>query len=259
VSAARLATRLVIAAPLVIAAGVARAQTMADQEERLIDIHSLLLDLPPLQAPGVLAPGRAVVGLELVTIPPIDGTTGSREQITASDRTPVYPRPRLAIGLPAPEGFRAFAGLSYIPPFRINDVSTHYGALEAGLAWVPGAFRVGLRGHGLYAESRSPVTDPSTRDTLYTGGWGADASTSWRLALRHRLELEPYAGAGIVGLSSDFHVTSDRNVLHGDYTGPALHAGLRLGWKDRWEALTELDSYPNRLVHVNFRVGWLFR
>jgi hypothetical protein len=54
-------------------------------------------------------------------------------------------------------------------------------------------------------------------------------------------------------------VTSDRNVLHGDYTGPALHAGLRLGWKDRWEALTELDSYPNRLVHVNFRVGWLFR
>ena len=40
------------------------------------------------------------------------------------------------VGLPAPEGFRAFAGLAYIPPVTIQEVNTHYGAVEAGFAYV---------------------------------------------------------------------------------------------------------------------------
>jgi len=39
-------------AALIFAAGSARAQTMLDQQQRLIEIHSLLLDLPPGDAPG---------------------------------------------------------------------------------------------------------------------------------------------------------------------------------------------------------------
>ena len=47
-----------LAAPL-----LARGQTMLDQEQRLIDIHCLLLDLPAVQAPGAFGgPSRGVIG-----------------------------------------------------------------------------------------------------------------------------------------------------------------------------------------------------
>src|SRR5512141_1981072 len=144
----------------------ARAQTMLDQELRLIDIHDLLLDLPPVQAPGALRSLELDVGVEAITIPSIDGTTGGKRQITASDHTPVFPRPRLMLGLPAPEGFRTFAGISYIPPITVQDVNTHFAALEAGIAYAPGPLALGVRGHAVYAFSRSPVTDPAARDTL---------------------------------------------------------------------------------------------
>ncbi|HET8732496.1 MAG TPA: hypothetical protein VFM45_01865, partial [Anaeromyxobacteraceae bacterium] len=159
---------------LLAAAGAARGQTMLDQEQRLIDIHSLLLDLPPVQAPVALLPGQLSLALEIVGIPHIDGTTGSKQQITASDRTPVFPRPRLALGLPAPRDFRSFVGVSYIPPLAINGVSTNSIAVEAGFGWTPGPAALGLRGHYVYAVSRSPVTDPATRDTLETSVGGVD-------------------------------------------------------------------------------------
>ena len=235
----------------------ARAQTMLDQEQQLMDIHSLLLDLPPLQAPAALASGTIGVSLEGVTIPVIDGTTGSKTQITASDRTRIYPRPRLMLGLPAPEGFRTFLGLSYIPPFTIREVSTNYFAAEAGFGYAPRALRAGVRLHALYATSRAPVTDPATRDELETREWGADLGVGWRFAFQ-ALELTPYAGAGVVSLRGRFRVTSDGTVLHSDYTGAAVQAGVRLLFRSRWEVVTELDAYPSRLFHTNVRVGYLF-
>ncbi|HEY6002151.1 MAG TPA: hypothetical protein VIV57_04695 [Anaeromyxobacter sp.] len=249
--------RLVLSLLLAGASAAASAQTMLDQERHLIDIHSLLLDLPPLEAPGALPPGRLSVGLEAVTIPRIDGTTGTKRQITASDRTPLFPRPRLALGLPAPEGFRAMVGASYIPPVAIRDVSTHYGAAEAAMAWTPGPLRAGLRGHLLYATSRSPVTEPATRDALETWEYGADLSAGWSVSLPPAT-LEPYAALGVVHLRGRFRVTSDGYVLRSQYTGAALDAGLRFVFRDRWEGVAEVEAYPGRLVHTNFRAGYLF-
>jgi hypothetical protein len=237
----------------------ARAQTMLDQEERLIDIHTLLLDLPAVRSPGALADWQLSVGVEGVTIPSIDGTTGSKEQITASDRTPLYPRPRLALGLPAPEGFRAFVGGAYIPPFRIREVSTSFVALEAGFAWAPGALRVGLRGRATYAYSTSPVTDPATRDALESRVLGAEVSAAWSfLVPAARLELQPYAGAGVVGTHGRFRVTSDGTVLVSDFTGASLSAGIRLVYGRHWEGAAEAVAYPDRLAHTNFMLGYVF-
>jgi hypothetical protein len=250
---ARIAAALVLAA----AAAAARAQTMLDQEQRLIDIHSLLLDLPALEPPGALGARQLSVGLEAVTIPTIDGTTGSKRQITASDRTRLFPRPRAAFGLPAPEGFRALVGLSYIPPVAIRDVSTHFGAAEAALAWVPGTLRVGARAHLSYGSSRSPVTDPATRDTLETLEYGGELSVGGNFPVRLGT-LEPYAGVGAVHLRGRFRVTSDGTVLRSDYTGASLHGGLRFLFRDRWEGVAELDAFPNRLVHTNLKAGYLF-
>ena len=106
---------------LAVAAGSAQAQTMLDQEQRLIEIHSLLVALQPGNPPGAYRPGEVSLGLEIIVIPSIDGTTGGKRQITASDRTPAFPRPRFAIGLPAPTDFRAFVGLAYIPPIAIRS------------------------------------------------------------------------------------------------------------------------------------------
>jgi hypothetical protein len=198
------------------------------------------------------------VALEVVTIPRIDGTTGGKEQITASDRTRVFPRPRIAVGLPLTTGLRAFAGGSYIPPLRIRGVATHDLTLEAGVAWVPGTFRAGLRLHGVLARSTSPVTDPATRDVLTTREAGADLSAGVRLELAPGLSLEPYAGAGLVALHGHFRVTSDGNVVESDHTGPALHAGARLLARERWEAVVELAAYPGRLVHPGLRLGYVF-
>ena len=107
-----------LAALMACAAGPLAAQTMLDQQQRLIDIHGLLLDLPPVDAPAALRPGQLSVGIEAIGVPSIDGTTGNKRQITASDQTPVFPRPRLALGLPVPGGFRAFVGVSYVPPIH---------------------------------------------------------------------------------------------------------------------------------------------
>lgn len=241
----------------VVAAGSASAQTMLDQEQRLIQIHSLLLDLPPVDEPGACRAGQLSAGLELVFVPPIDGTTGNKKQITASDRTPVFPRPRIALGLPAPESFRAFVGISYVPPVLVRNVSLNYFAGEAGIAWLPGTLRVGLGAHLLHAASQSPVTDPVIRDTLNTTELGAELSAGARFGWG-ALALTPYGGLGLVHLSGDFRVTSDGVTLSSQNTVPALHAGARLTFRDRWEAIAEAAYYPGRLIHPSVRLGYLF-
>ncbi|HEX9290553.1 MAG TPA: autotransporter outer membrane beta-barrel domain-containing protein [Anaeromyxobacteraceae bacterium] len=249
-------TRAALSLLLVALAGSARAQTMLDQQQRLIDIHDLLLDLPPVEAPGGLRAGQVSLGIEIIGIPPIDGSTGSKKQITASDRTPLFPRPRLAVGLPAPEGFRAFAGLAYIPPFRIREVSTHYGAAEAGIAYAPGALVAGLRAHAVYAWSESPVTDPNTRDTLRTFAVGADVSSGYRFMIGPG-SVTPYGSVGVSQLGGRFRVTSDGVVLTSDDTALTLLAGLRLLLRERWEAVAELEVVPARLVHPSFRIAYV--
>jgi len=234
----------------------ARAQTMLDQEERLIELHSLLLPLAQLAPPGALRSLETSLGLELVAIPTIDGTTGSKRQITASDRTSVFPRPRLALGLPAPEGFRAQVGIAYVPPVAIRDVTSHQVAGEAALAWTPGPFAAGLRGQLLWARSRSPVTDPATRDTLRTWAFGADLSAGWRFDLGFAA-LTPWVGLGATRVSGDFRVASDGYELSRSATRLGLSAGVRLlAWRGL-EAAAELVAWPSRIVHPSFRVAWV--
>ena len=247
-------------APILVAIGLGgtvHAQDAGGQQGRLIEIHSLLLDLPPLQSPAALSAGTLDASVEAVTIPPIDGTVGDKQELTASDHTRVFPRPRFMLGLPAPLGARAFVGLSYIPPLRIRQVSTNYGAVEGGVGIAPGAFRLGPRLYAVYATSSAPVTEPQTRDLLKTWVYGADFSAGVRLG-QGAFHLEPYAALGIVSLRGDFRVTVDGTALKSAYTGPALHAGLRLALGRPFEVVAETVAYPGRLIHTDLRVGYLF-
>jgi len=233
----------------------AGAQTMLDQELRLVEVHSLLVTLPALAPPGAWRGGQYSAGLEVVTIPTIDGTTGGKVQITASDRTRAFPRPRLALGLPLGEPWRAFVGVAYIPPVEINRVSSHQGAAEAGLAWARGPLAIGLRGQLVYATSRSPVTEPDTRDTLRTIVAGADLSIGRDLALPFGT-LTPWAGAGLARVDGRFRVLSDGALLTSRTTRGSLSGGVRLVMLRHVEAAAEVVAYPGRLVHPNLRVAW---
>ena len=53
----------------VLFAGAAGAQTMLDQEQRLIEVHSLLVDMGPLNAPGAYRERDLSLGLEVIVIP----------------------------------------------------------------------------------------------------------------------------------------------------------------------------------------------
>jgi len=238
-------------------AGAAGAQTMLDQEQRLIEIHSLLIELQPMGPPGALAPGETSLGVEVIGIPTIDGTTGSKTQITASDRTRVFPRPRASIGLPAPDGYRAWAGLAYIPPIAIRDVSSHFIGADAGMAWAPQSpLTAGLRVHALYAESKSPVTDPNTRDVLDTFEYGADVSAAWRFDLG-RLSLTPFAAVGVTRVQGDFTVTSDAAKLQSYTTNPGITGGVTLLAGPGIQAMAELVIFPGRMVHPSFSIAWV--
>jgi hypothetical protein len=236
-------------------AGAARAQTMLDQEERLIEIHSLLVALPALEAPGALAPLQGRFGVEVITIPVIDGTTGGKTQITASDQARAFPRLRGAVGLPLGGAWTALAGLAYIPPVEVNRVSSHMLGLEAGAAWTRGPFSAGLRLHGEWADSRSPVTDPATRDQLITRIGGADLSAAWHFE-SGRFGVTPYASVGLARVDGTFTVTSDDHVLNSTSTDLALTAGLRFMAWERLEVVAELVAWPGVLVHPGFAITW---
>jgi hypothetical protein len=244
-----------VALLLVAVAGLARAQTMLDQEQRLIEIHSLLVALPALEAPGALAPLQGRFGLEVITIPIIDGTTGGKTQITASDQARAFPRLRAAVGLPRLGPWSAFAGLAYVPPVEVNRVSSNMLGLEAGAAWTRGPFSAGLRLHGEWADSRSPVTEPSTRDKLVTSITGSDLSAAWRFELG-RVGLTPYLGLGVARVKGTFTVTSDGHVLTSTTTDLALSAGVRLLAWSQLEVVAELVAWPGVLVHPGFAVAW---
>jgi len=70
--------------------------------------------------------------------------------------------------------------------------------------------------------------------------------------------VTPYGGLGLSRTHGNFRVTSDGVTLTSDDTAPDLHAGLRLLLGRRWLGVAELDAYPGRLVHPNFRVAYLF-
>jgi hypothetical protein len=245
-------------APLLAAPGLARAQTtLTDNEHRLMEIHSLLLDLPPVQAPAVLSPRQLAVSLEAVLVPFISGDAPPYHDITASDHSRVFPRPRVQLGLPGPGDFRAFVGASYVPPIEFRGVRTHYFAAEGGLGLTPGRWLLGARLHALVAEVHTSVTDPNTTDPLKTFEYGADGSAGYRVG-DGPFQVQPYGGLGLVTFHSHFHVTVDGTNLTRDHTNAVFFGGLRCELGPRWETVAEVVSYPDRLTHVDLRLGYRF-
>ena len=248
--------RIAALAALLLAALPAGAQDVTGNEEHLVDLHALLLDLPAIDAPGAFRSGELNLALEVTDIPVIDGDVGPKTELTASDHARAYPRFRLALGLPAPSGFRAFVGAAYVPPVEINRVTVNSPAVEAGFAWVNGPLRIGLQGHGVWARVLSPVSSPDVRDelTVTEGGWDLRAGYEFRMK---RLAITPYAGAGQVYSSGHFRSSVDGGIVDSTHSGAAYSAGARLLYRDHWEGVVEYSVYPGMLWNPRFRFGYV--
>jgi hypothetical protein len=234
----------------------ARGQGVIEREQRLVDIHALLLDLAPVQAPGALAPGQLGLGLEVTGIPVINGDVGPKREITASDHARLYPRLRVALGLPMPDGFRAFVGGGWVPPVEVNQITVDSLGVESGIAWVNGPWRLGLAGHFAVARALSPVSAPYVRDRLKVteGGWDLRAGYELRLG---KFSLTPYAGGGQVWTKGDFRSSVDGGTVHSTRGGAAIYGGARLLFHDHWEAVVEYSAYPDRLWNPRVRLGYV--
>jgi hypothetical protein len=114
---------------------------------------------------------------------------------------------------------------------------------------------VGVRAHLVLARSRSPVTDPSTRDTLDSLEYGADLSAGYQLEYG-AMSFAPYASAGLVRLAGDFHVESDGFLLTSRSTDVVLAAGLRVTTPWHVSVTAALAAFPGRLVHPGFTLAW---
>ncbi len=75
-----------------------------------------------------------------------------------SDLAPVFPRPRVAVGL----GYNLVAELSYLPPVTVADATPNMFA--AALSWspsglsLPGGSQLHLRAHGTFGGVKGPIT-----------------------------------------------------------------------------------------------------
>jgi hypothetical protein len=137
-----------------------------------------------------------------------------------TDLSPVFPRPRLAIGLPASLVFE----VSYLPPITVADATPNL--LSVSLARVqdvnegPRPLTLALRVHGTVGRVRGPITCPSdvlqqrsasvacygreeSEDTFRPNMFGGEVALATRSA---NGRMSAYAGAGATRIVPRFKV-----------------------------------------------------
>lgn len=153
----------------------AAAQTAAchpshdSNEAKLLAFYSVPMAFSPGGAVAPMPPGAVRIGLELTYVPtPSLGIQQSDECYGLEKRentelSPVFPRPRLLIGLPG--GFSV--DLSYLPPVSVNDAEPNLGSVA--VAWTHRLGEIGtsraldlvLRAHGTVGRISGAITCPA--------------------------------------------------------------------------------------------------
>ncbi len=174
-------------------------------------------------------------GLDAGWIPSLDeeqrliGFDGTKEERV--NRTPVYVRPRVSIGLP----WRVSAGFGYIPPVRIGGVRPNHLTWSVGRPIASGSWwRLGGRLHGQVGELQGDIT--CDEETVAAGNdpvrnpFGCEEPSNDQVRIRAAgIELggafpisrrfEPYLSAGWNYFDNEFQVNAR-------YSGIADHTLL---------------------------------
>ena len=198
---------------------------------------SLLTDLGP---PRALEPGQVELALELVWIPSLSeeqrrvGFYGTK--VEDLNRSPVLPRPRLIVGLPA----KLTLEVAWVPPVEIDRVRSNLLSLAIARPivdrerWV-----LGVRAYGQIGESEGDFTCPEDEASIEPGEpgneFGCEEPSEDTVTLN-------YLGLGLTGgyrLSSPrdaaFHLGVYANYLDLEFQVDALTFGFR----DRTRLVTD--------------------
>lgn len=196
--------------------------------------------------------------------------------------SPVFPRPRLTIGLPAGFAFEA----SYLPPITVAQATPNLGSIAlsrtANVVLLDGGRSLDLtvRAHGTMGLVRGSITCPEkalqqdaarvacfgttpSRDTFRPTTYGADGALSlggptsaWRA----------YVGAGALRLEPTFQVGFQQSDGFFDDTRIAIHRTRATlfggaGWTvlPRAELSLELFSLPGSITTARLGAGYRLR
>lgn len=280
------ASRWVCWSAILLGAGLlpaaARAQCRPPEnsnEAKLLAYYAAPIVFAPQGAPA--RPKRALtLGGELTYIPEPDASlqhTGLcfTPKQESTQLSPVFPRPRVAIGLP----YGVLVEGSYLPPLKVagaqanlfsGAVSLSRTLVETGGAPIVAAARVHLtrgwvRGAITCAKSALQTRDSSapcygtapSRDTFHPNMWGIDGSIG-RAFLSGRLDL--FAGGGVNWLAPRFRVgftdgngLVDNTRVEVDLRRAAWFTGANWRVLGPWSATGQVYSVPADVTL--FRLG----
>jgi hypothetical protein len=248
-------------------------------EAKLLAHYSAPITFAPQVGPG-FARGRIVFGADLTYIPKPDPAleqTGRcfMPKQESTQLSPVFPRPRLSIGLPLGMGLE----IGYLPPVRVAGAKANLisGALSIARPIVgvgPQSIVAALRVHATRGYVNGAITcnddalqqtDPTaacygsqkSNDTFRPNMWGIDGSIG-RSFRDGRLGL--YAGGGYTWLAPRFRVGfdqldgfQDRTRVEVDLHRAAAFGGATYRLAGIWSATAQVYSVP---VDVTlFRLG----
>jgi hypothetical protein len=259
-----------------------------DNEARLLAFYSAPIAFSAGGMAQPLAPGAIRLSFEATYVPSPSTSIQQPEACYGLEKTentelsPVFPRPRLAIGLP----WRFVLEASYLPPITVADATPNLGSLALShfipLRVRPGAARIDLllRAHGTFGKVRGPITCPD--DALQQADfalacYGAEPSDD-------TFEPNMFGGEGAVRLTSDasrlggivgvgvnrlmprFKVdfdyldgVRDRTPIEIDLTRFAAFAGASYRVASRVELAAEVYSVPKDVTTFRLGAGYRLR
>ena len=199
-----------------------------------------------------------------------------------TDLSPVFPRPRVAVGLP---GGLVLEG-SYLPPLTVADAQANIGSVALTRAWritgnpIAGGLDVALRAHGTVGWVRGAITCPEenlqqdnaaeacfgsrpSRDTYEPNMFGFEGILARRAADDR---WGAYAGAGATWLRPRFQVGFryedggfDDTKIRVNLQRAALLAGAHLRLPRGAAIMGELYSVPTDATTGRIGAAYTFR
>lgn len=254
-------------------------------EAKLLAFYAAPIAFSPAGNAERLAPGAVRLSFDVTYVPKpsadIQRASYCNRKSENSDLAPIFPRPRIAVGLPG----GLYVEGSYLPPVTVMDATPNLGSLALG--WTRALKRsaqggetwVGLRAHATFGKVNGAIT--CSADAIQTTSaakacFGTEPSDDTYkpnmtglegiVGMRGAGKLSGYVGAGYTSIKPRFQVhfqpqggaLDDTNVLLDDSRITAF-AGGAYRVAARAAITAELYSVPKDVT--TFRVGgsWSLR
>jgi hypothetical protein len=282
-----------VAAPLLLAFAAATNTVASSEcrppkdssEAKLLAFFAAPIAFSPAGHAERMAPGAVRLSVDLTYVPKpganISRASFCNRKSENTELSPVFPRLRIAVGLPA----GLFVEGSYLPPVTVMDATPNLGSIALGwsraLATTAsgGSTWLTLRAHATVGDVSGPITcskdaiqstQPNAAcygtkvsdDTYAPNVLGGEAMLGWTGKGR----FAAYAGAGYNDLSPRFQVnftriggTVDNTKVVTDDSRIAAFVGGRYRLSPRTALTAELYSVPKDLTTIRVGGSWTVR